>query len=40
MSKVAGTFARTIPQFPSPLRGAMTNAFLLLRIADTIEGDD
>lgn len=39
MSSVAGTFARTIPQFPSPLRGAMTNAFLLLRIADTIEDD-
>lgn len=39
LSNVAGTFARTLPQFPPPLRGAMSNAFLLLRIADTIEDD-
>ena len=37
LSGVAETFARTIPQFPKALRGVMTNAFLLLRIADIIE---
>ncbi len=36
---VSRTFALTIPQLPEPLRVAVTNAYLLCRIADTIEDD-
>ncbi|SDL68661.1 farnesyl-diphosphate farnesyltransferase [Franzmannia pantelleriensis] len=34
---VSRTFALTIPQLPSRLRPAITNAYLLCRIADTVE---
>jgi len=34
---VSRTFALTIPQLPAKLRIAVTNAYLLCRIADTIE---
>jgi farnesyl-diphosphate farnesyltransferase len=36
---VSRTFAFTIPQLPSGLREVVTNAYLLCRIADTIEDD-
>ena len=36
---VSRTFALTIPQLPEPLAGVVTNAYLLCRIADTIEDD-
>ena len=36
---VSRTFALTIPQLPDRLRHAVTNAYLLCRIADTIEDD-
>ncbi|HYX73960.1 MAG TPA: phytoene/squalene synthase family protein [Steroidobacteraceae bacterium] len=36
---VSRTFALTIPQLPMPLRMAVTNAYLLCRIADTIEDE-
>jgi farnesyl-diphosphate farnesyltransferase len=36
---VSRTFALTIPQLPEPLRPAVTNAYLLCRIADTIEDE-
>ncbi|MBV8307146.1 MAG: squalene/phytoene synthase family protein [Gammaproteobacteria bacterium] len=36
---VSRTFALTIPQLPRPLRTAVTNAYLLCRIADTIEDE-
>lgn len=36
---VSRTFALTIPQLPEPLREVVTNAYLLCRIADTIEDD-
>ena len=36
---VSRTFALTIPQLPSPLCRAVSNAYLLCRIADTIEDD-
>lgn len=36
---VSRTFALTIPQLPEPLRTVVTNAYLLCRIADTIEDD-
>ena len=36
---VSRTFALTIPQLPSELRKTVTNAYLLCRIADTIEDD-
>ncbi len=36
---VSRTFALTIPQLPEPLREAVGNAYLLCRIADTIEDD-
>jgi farnesyl-diphosphate farnesyltransferase len=36
---VSRTFALTIPQLPPPLRIAVTNAYLLCRIADTIEDE-
>ena len=34
---VSRTFALTIPQLPADLRTAVTCAYLLCRIADTIE---
>ena len=36
---VSRTFALTIPQLPPPLRDVVGNAYLLCRIADTIEDD-
>ena len=36
---VSRTFALTIPQLPAGLRETVTNAYLLCRIADTIEDD-
>jgi len=36
---VSRTFALTIPQLPVSLRAAVTNAYLLCRIADTIEDE-
>jgi farnesyl-diphosphate farnesyltransferase len=39
LPQVSRTFALTIPQLPEALRGAVTNAYLLCRIADTIEDD-
>src|SRR5271165_482182 len=36
---VSRTFALTIPQLPEPLRAAVTNAYLLCRIVDTIEDE-
>jgi farnesyl-diphosphate farnesyltransferase len=36
---VSRTFALTIPQLPVPLRTPVTNAYLLCRIADTIEDE-
>ena len=39
LSGVSRTFALTIPQLPTGLRGPVTNAYLLCRIADTIEDD-
>ena len=36
---VSRTFALTIPQLPSPLRLVVSNAYLLCRIADTIEDE-
>ncbi len=37
---VSRTFALTIPQLPGRLRIAVANAYLLCRIADTVEDDD
>ena len=37
--KVSRTFALTIPQLPQPLREVIGNAYLLFRIADTIEDE-
>ena len=34
---VSRTFAFTIPQLPEPLRATVTNAYLLCRLADTLE---
>ncbi|MBU0499784.1 MAG: phytoene/squalene synthase family protein [Gammaproteobacteria bacterium] len=39
LPKVSRTFALTIPLLPAPLDLAVTNAYLLCRIADTIEDD-
>lgn len=39
LEDVSRTFALTIPQLPDPLRRPVTNAYLLCRIADTIEDD-
>ena len=36
---VSRTFALTIPQLPAALRTAVTSAYLLCRIADTIEDE-
>ena len=40
LQQVSRSFALTIPQLPSPLRRAVTNAYLLCRIVDTIEDDE
>ena len=37
---VSRSFALTIPQLPPPLRGTVTNGYLLCRIADTIEDEE
>ena len=37
---VSRTFALTIPELPGDLRRVVTNAYLLCRIADTIEDDN
>jgi farnesyl-diphosphate farnesyltransferase len=39
LAGVSRTFALTIPQLPGGLREAVTNAYLLCRVADTIEDD-
>jgi len=39
LNGVSRTFALTIPSLPEPLRVPVTNAYLLCRIADTIEDD-
>ncbi len=39
LPRVSRTFALTIPQLPPGLREAVANAYLLCRIADTIEDD-
>ncbi len=39
LEKVSRTFALTIPELPEPLRTRVGNAYLLCRIADTIEDD-
>ena len=39
LQEVSRTFALTIPQLPEPLRQVVSNAYLLCRIADTIEDD-
>jgi len=39
LADVSRTFALTIPQLPPALRGVVTNAYLLCRIADTIEDE-
>ena len=39
LKHVSRTFALTIPQLPSPLNRTVSNAYLLCRIADTIEDD-
>jgi 4,4'-diapophytoene synthase len=39
LQHVSRTFALTIPQLPDPLSTVVSNAYLLCRIADTIEDD-
>src|SRR5579859_4027779 len=39
LPKVSRTFALTIPQLPPALRDVVANAYLLCRIADTIEDE-
>ncbi len=39
LPRVSRTFALTIPQLPPAVRKAVTNAYLLCRIADTIEDE-
>ena len=39
LEEVSRTFALTIPQLPPPLYIAVGNAYLLCRIADTIEDE-
>ena len=39
LQEVSRTFALTIPQLPSGLRDVVGNAYLLCRIADTIEDE-
>jgi farnesyl-diphosphate farnesyltransferase len=40
LAGVSRTFALTIPQLPPALRGVVANAYLLCRIADTVEDDN
>ena len=40
LQEVSRTFALTIPQLPPALRKTISNAYLLCRIADTIEDDN
>ena len=40
LQHVSRTFALTIPELPDPLRIVISNAYLLCRIADTIEDDN
>ena len=40
LQEVSRTFALTIPQLPPALRKVVSNAYLLCRIADTIEDDN
>ncbi len=40
LQQVSRSFALTIPQLPLALRSAVTNAYLLCRIVDTIEDDE
>ena len=37
--EVSRTFALTIPQLPPPLDKVVSNAYLLCRVADTIEDE-
>lgn len=39
LTGVSRTFALTIPQLPRALQGVVTNAYLLCRIADTVEDE-
>ena len=39
LPSVSRTFALTIPQLPSDLSRSVTNAYLLCRVADTIEDE-
>ncbi len=39
LTQVSRTFALTVPQLPLPVRSAIGNAYLLCRIADTIEDE-
>jgi len=39
LQKVSRSFALTIPRLPDPLRPVVTNAYLLCRMADTIEDE-
>ena len=39
LQHVSRTFALTIPELPDSLRIVISNAYLLCRIADTIEDD-
>ena len=39
LPRVSRTFALTIPQLPMPVRATVANAYLLCRIADTIEDE-
>lgn len=39
LQKVSRTFALTIPVLPTPIRHVISNAYLLCRIADTIEDE-
>ena len=39
LARVSRTFALTIPQLPAELSPAVTNAYLILRLADTIEDE-
>ncbi len=40
LQHVSRSFALTIPELPRPLRGPVTNAYLICRIIDTIEDDE
>ena len=40
LQQVSRSFALTIPQLPTVLRRAVTNAYLVCRIVDTIEDEE